>query len=152
MCRSVSRAGVSLNIHSFIHQGVSRSSGDIAYRWHCTKSRDCQVRVRGAPSSLYGRKEGRKKGNILFHDAFSTFYLRLYRVGHTIKDHSDSERGNPLPPLRGLLFRLAARVLLYAPSHSQDNTYNGLCYTSRGALAGTRNLEQPLSYISLLQM
>ena len=36
-------------------------------------------------------------------------------------------------------FRLAARVLLYAPSHRQDNTYHGLCYTSRGALAGTRN-------------
>ena len=36
-------------------------------------------------------------------------------------------------------FRLAARVLLYAPSHRQDNTYHSLCYTSRGALAGTRN-------------
>ena len=36
-------------------------------------------------------------------------------------------------------FRLTARVLLYAPSHRQDSTYHGLCYTSRGALAGTRN-------------
>ena len=35
--------------------------------------------------------------------------------------------------------RLTARVLLYAPSHRQDNTYHGLCYTSRGALDGTRN-------------
>ena len=33
-------------------------------------------------------------------------------------------------------FRLAARVLLYAPSHRQDCTYHDLCYTSRGALAG----------------
>ena len=39
----------------------------------------------------------------------------------------------------GYSFRLAARVLLYAPSHRQDNTYHGLCYTSHGALAGTRN-------------
>ena len=39
----------------------------------------------------------------------------------------------------GYSYRLAARVILYAPSHRQDNTYNGLCYTSRGALAGTRN-------------
>ena len=23
-------------------------------RWHCTKSSDCQVRVRGAPSNVYG--------------------------------------------------------------------------------------------------
>ena len=37
-------------------------------------------------------------------------------------------------------YRLTARVLLYAPSHRQDNTYHGLCYTSRGALAGTRNI------------
>ena len=95
-----------------------------------------------------------------------------------VKDHSDSERGNLLPPYReremfyltthsthfnygymasdvwlrtilivrketrcrhiGYSFRLAARVLLYASSNRQDNTYHGLCYTSRGVLAGTR--------------
>ena len=35
----------------------------------------------------------------------------------------------------GYSYRLTAKVLLYAPSHRQDNTYHGLCYTSRGALA-----------------
>ena len=39
----------------------------------------------------------------------------------------------------GYSYQLAARVVLYAPSHRQDNTYHSLCYTSRGALAGTRN-------------
>ena len=39
----------------------------------------------------------------------------------------------------GYSCRLTARVLLYAPSHRQDNTYHSLYYTSRGALAGTRN-------------
>ena len=39
----------------------------------------------------------------------------------------------------GYSYQLTARVLLYAPSHRQDSTYHGLCYTSRGALAGTRN-------------
>ena len=39
----------------------------------------------------------------------------------------------------GYSYRLTATVLLYAPSHRQDNTYHGFCYTSRGALAGTRN-------------
>ena len=39
----------------------------------------------------------------------------------------------------GYSFRLIARVLLYAPSHKQDSSYYGLCYTSRGALAGTKN-------------
>ena len=57
-----------------------------------------------------------------------------------VQDHSDSEKGNPLPPLHGLLFpRLAARVLLYAASYRQDNTYHRLCYTSIGAFAETRN-------------
>ena len=39
----------------------------------------------------------------------------------------------------GYSYRLAARVLLYASSHRQDDTYHGLCYTSRGALAEMRN-------------
>ena len=34
----------------------------------------------------------------------------------------------------GYSYRLTARVLLYPPSHRQDNTYHGLCYTSRWAL------------------
>ena len=38
-------------------------------------------------------------GNVLFNDALNTFYLRLYGVRHMVKDHSDSEKGNLLPPL-----------------------------------------------------
>ena len=34
----------------------------------------------------------------------------------------------------GYAYRLTARVLLYAPSHRQDNTYHGLCYTSHNWL------------------
>ena len=48
---------------------------------------------------IYGRKEG----NVLFNDALNTFYLRLYGVGHMIKNHSDTETGNPQPPHRLLL-------------------------------------------------
>ena len=40
--------------------------------------------------------EGRKEGNVLFNDALNTFYLRLYGIGHMVKDHSDSERANLL--------------------------------------------------------
>ena len=54
----------------------------------------------------YGyRKED---GNVLFNDALNTFYLRLYGVGHMVKDHSDSERGNPLPPHR-LIFPISSK-------------------------------------------
>ena len=54
-----------------------------------------------------------------------------------VKDHSAREETRCRH--MGYCFRLAARVLLYASSHRQANTYHGLCYTSRGALAGMRN-------------
>ena len=41
---------------------------------------------------------------ILFNDVLNTFYLLLYGVEHMVKDHSDSERGNPIPPIHELLF------------------------------------------------
>ena len=80
----------------------------------------------------------RKEGHVLFKDAFNTFYLQVYGVRHMVKDHSESESGNPLLSLH-YSFRLTARVIIYASSHREDTTYHGLCYTSRGALAGTRN-------------
>ena len=49
------------------------------------------------------RERGRKEGNVLFNDALNTFYLRLYGVRHMVKDHFDSEKGNPLLPHRLLL-------------------------------------------------
>ena len=51
---------------------------------------------------------GRKKRNVLFNDALNTFYLRQYGVRHMVNDHSDSERGNPLPP-HGLLFPISSK-------------------------------------------
>ena len=45
----------------------------------------------------------KRERNVLFNDALNTFYLRLYGVRHMVKDHSDSEKGNSLPPHRLLL-------------------------------------------------
>ena len=64
------------------------------------------------------------------------FILRLYVVGHMVEDHSDNEKENCCHHYTGYSFRLAAKDLLYALSHRRDSTYNGLCYTSCGALAG----------------
>ena len=51
---------------------------------------------------------------------------------------SDSERGNPLSAhFVGYSFLLAARVLLYAPSHKQNSTYHGLCHTELTRYHGT---------------
>ena len=52
--------------------------------------------------------EREKERNVLFNDALNTFYLLLYGVRHMVKDHSDSEKGNPLPPHR-LLFPINSK-------------------------------------------
>ena len=48
------------------------------------------------------------EGNILFNDTLNTFYLWLYGIRHMVEDHSDSKRGNPLPP-HGLLFPISSK-------------------------------------------
>ena len=58
---------------------------------------------------------GIQEGSVLFNDTLNTFSYGYMAA-------ADNERGNPLLP-HGLLFRLAARVLLYTSSHSQDSTY-----------------------------
>ena len=51
------------------------------------------------------------------------FYLRLYGVGDMVKDHSDREE-TCCCRYMGYSFRLATRVLLYAPSHRQEDRGN----------------------------
>ena len=83
--------------------------------------------------------QGRKREkNVLFNDALNTFYLRLYGVRHMVRTILIVRKESRCRHI-GYSCRLTARVLLYTPSHRHDNTYHGLCYTSRGALAGTRN-------------
>ena len=48
-----------------------------------------------AARSTHNAQIGRKEGNVLFNDALNTFYLRLYGVGHMVKEHRYSERGKP---------------------------------------------------------
>ena len=83
------------------------------------------------------RKEGRKE--MFYLTTHSTHFIYGYMASdiwlRTILIVRNETRCHHI----GYSFRLTARVLLYAPSHRQDSTYHGLCYTSRGALAGTRN-------------
>ena len=66
------------------------------------------------------------------------FILWLYGIGHMVKATQIVIEKTCCHHM-GYSFRLAARVLLYASSHRQDNTYHSLCYTSHLALAGTWN-------------
>ena len=98
-----------------------------------------------------------KEGNVLFNNALNPFYLRLYGVRHMIKDHSDSESGNPLPPLHGLFFLISSkgsfictisqtgkyipRPLLHQLYGRKEMFYLMMhsIHFIYGALAGTRN-------------
>ena len=68
------------------------------------------------------------------------FYLmpiQLYGVKHLGKNRSEKEE-NCCRYFMGYYFQLAARHLLYEPSHRQNRAYHGLCYTSRELLAGKK--------------
>ena len=57
---------------------------------------------------IYDNDLSMKEGNVLFNNALNKLYLRLYDVGHMVKDHSDSKRGNPLPS-HGLNFPIGSK-------------------------------------------
>ena len=71
---------------------------------------------------------------ILFNNTLNTFYLRFYGAGHITKDHSNICDETICRHHMDYSFRLAARDLLYASYHRQNNTFHGLCYNSRVAL------------------
>ena len=62
-------------------------------------------------SEMDGEKEIEKEGNILFNDALEHI---LYGFRHMVKDHSDRERGNPLPSHR-LLFLISSIFICIIP-------------------------------------
>ena len=82
-----------------------------------------------------------KKENGLFNNALITFYLKCrvldiwLRIIQTVNEESHCHHF-----MMSCSIWLAAKVLLYAPSHRQNSTQDGICYTSCDALAGMRNL------------
>ena len=63
-----------------------------------------------------------------------------------VKNHSDRERGNLLPQHR-LLFPIISKFFfLYESSLREDNICDGLCYTSRRTLVGTRKQTEEEDY------
>ena len=52
---------------------------------------------------IYGYMEGRKE--MFYLMMHSTHFIYGYMASDMVKDHSDSKRGNPLPP-HGLLFSI----------------------------------------------
>ena len=80
-----------------------------------------------------GRKE------MFYLTMHSTHFIYGYMASHIWQRTIQIAREETCCCHMGYSFRLTARVLLYAPSDRQDYTYHSLCYTSHGALVGTRN-------------
>ena len=78
------------------------------------------------------------EGNVLFNDALNTFYLRLYGVRHMVKDNSNSEKGNPLPPHR-LLFTINSKGSFIC---TIPQTESGACLEPKPGLC-TANAQAP---------
>ena len=67
-------------------------------------------------ATFWERHKRERKGNVLFHVPLNTFYLRLYGIRHMVKDHSDSEKGNLLPPLHRIFFPISSKSSFITPS------------------------------------
>ena len=78
----------------------------------------------------------------LFNDTLNTFYLQLNGVGHMVKNHSDSERGNPLPP-HGLL-TFSVRSKKAGTRKLLDGVSTG-CFTSTRNVLGNPSQPDPQS-------
>ena len=122
-----------------IHNSLSKSH-------HLPLHRKCYRQNHMATACLTTSKVKKKKRWHLYGER-EMFYLTMHST-HFIYGYMASDiwlrtilivREETRCRHIGYSYRLTARVLLYAPSHRQDNTYHCLCYTSHGELAGTRN-------------
>ena len=108
----------------------------VIYLCHCVYVSRCVSLYECVCVYVYVRERGREMFYLTTH---STHFIYGYMASgiwlRTILIVKKETRCRHI----GYSYRLTARVLLYAPSHRQDSTYHGLCYTSRGALAGTRS-------------
>ena len=75
-------------------------------------------------------QEGRKE--MFYLTTHSTHFISGYMASDIWKRTIQIAREETRCRHMSYSFRLKTRVLLYALSHRQDNTYHGLCYASRG--------------------
>ena len=108
----------------------SNSSSSSSSRNHISSSSCSSSRSSSSSSSNSSRNNNRSstgsnnKNNSSCNEmVYLTTHLTHFIYGYMASDHSEETHCRHM----GYSFRLAARVLLYAPSHRQDSTYHGLC-------------------------
>ena len=110
--------GVLLNIERGDSPEVERLC-DIGVLLNMERGDSPEVERLCVEQSIQERREGDGRKEMV--------YLTTHSI-HFILCHSDSERGNPLPP-HGLLFPISSKgsIIFIIPKKTQDNTYHGLC-------------------------
>ena len=93
------------NILTFIYKPITVLFSTFQERKWCTNNtlNILYLQLFGVRNTWNG-----KERSVLFNDSLNTFYLQLYGVRHMVKDHSNIERGNLLPP-HGLLFPISSK-------------------------------------------
>ena len=86
-----------------------------------------------ARCDYFERERKRKEGNVLFNDALNTFYFYGYIASDIWLRTILIVRKEIHCRHIGYSYQLTARVHLYAPSHRQDSTYHGLCYSTENS-------------------
>ena len=95
-----------------------------------------------------------QEGNV-FLKMHST-HLRLNAVEHMLNDHTDNERGNPIPPLHGLLFLFSSKgsficsippitfiscgTIAWRVHREVSNRQSTVCFTNELLLALVNNM------------
>ena len=82
----------------------------------------------------------RTERNVLFNDTINTFYLWLFGVRHIVTTIQIVREETCCRYYTGYTILLVQMIFYKSPPHRQESAYHNLCYTSRGALAGSRNV------------
>ena len=89
-----------------------------------------------------------------FNEGKGMFYLTTHSThfiyGYMVKDHSDSERGNPLPP-HGLLFPINSKGSFRCTTLQTRQHYR-LCHTGCGAPTGMEIARWAVPVVPLFQV
>ena len=99
------------NVISLLNPSGNRWSGKESTQnsgWSGSTRRRYWTPIRYTSLQFIGLSASNRKEMFHLTTHSNTFYLRLYGVRHMVKDHSDSERGNPLLPHR-LLFPINSK-------------------------------------------
>ena len=80
--------------------------------------------------------KGKEMYYLMMHSKHSILWL--YGDRYMVRDYSDNQKGNPLPPYHWLFFLINSKGSLIS-TIPQDSMYHSLCFTTYGVLVEMGN-------------